>query len=85
MPTNPPNRDINGMAFSTFDSDHDMEVGLQCAVADPALFERGAGWWYNACALGEPNGPGAYFRWFYNSSVSFTLQASRMMVKQVDT
>ena len=26
--TNPPNRDINGMAFSTFDSDHDMEVGL---------------------------------------------------------
>ena len=72
------------MAFSTFDNDNDLAGGTKCAVADAALLEHGAGWWYNYCALGEPNGPGKYFRWFYNSSVNFKLQTSRMMVKEID-
>ena len=83
-PANPPSRDINGMSFSTFDSDNDKALGVHCAGGDPALLEHAAGWWYNYCALGEPNGPGTYFRWFSNSSTTFKLMTSRMMVKEID-
>ena len=72
-------RNINGMAFSTIDNDHDLNLGTTgCSCP------HGAGWWYNDCAFGEPNGAGAYFRWFYNATGGFMLQTSRMLVKPAD-
>ena len=34
---------VSGNAFTTFDSDHDLVGGGNCALAYPG------GWWYNAC------------------------------------
>ena len=72
-------RNIDGMPFSTIDNRHDFNTGSGCARS------HGAGWWYNDCAFGEPNGAGTtYFRWFYSAASGFMLQTSRMMVKPVE-
>ncbi|XP_055959283.1 angiopoietin-related protein 6-like, partial [Patella vulgata] len=42
---------LNGSAFSTFDRDNDLDAGRNCAQ------EYQGGWWYNACADCNPNGP----------------------------
>ena len=67
-------RNINGMAFNTIDNSH----GTTCAE------KNGAGWWYNNCAFGEPNGARTHFRWYYSVTEGMLLQTSRMMVKPVD-
>ena len=41
---------LNGMAFSTHDSDNDLHGGRHCAQ------ERKGGWWYNACMPSHLNG-----------------------------
>ena len=79
-----PHRNINGMNFSTFDNDNDLGTSVDCPSADASGDGHGAGWWYNSCAVGEPNGAGYYFRWFYNTTAGIVLQTSRMMVKLVD-
>jgi hypothetical protein len=71
---------INGMKFSTIDNRNDLNLGPGCTVTS----NHGAGWWYNNCAFGEPNGSGTYFRWFYSATGGKMLQTSRMMVKPID-
>ena len=41
---------LNGMAFSTHDSDNDLSSGTNCAQ------ERKGGWWYNNCMPSQLNG-----------------------------
>ena len=53
-------RRIDGMNFTTWDQDHDNNPAGNCA---DYTTQHGAGYWYNNCTLGEPNGCNAYFRY----------------------
>jgi hypothetical protein len=57
---------LDGMKFSTFDSDNDP-IDLNCAL----MYE--AGFWYNNCGWVYVNSYGSSFQWQYS-----TLQTSRM-------
>ena len=79
-------KNINGMKFSTWDNCHDNSGGLNCAKDPGTGSGHISGWWYNSCALGEPNGSGAkFFRWNNATSGAMTLQTSRMLVSKVGT
>jgi len=83
--TNETTRNINGMKFTTYDvtNDHLQVNNINCAT------NNGGGWWYNACAIGEPHGsasisPG-HFRWkttMLNGGDAKHLQMIRMMIKK---
>ena len=76
-------RNINGMAFTTYDQDNDLNTG-NCA------FDHRGGWWYNSCALGElavdPTST-FYYRWQtmkdMNLAATNALQFSRMMIRRL--
>ena len=42
----------NGMAFTTYDQDHDNQSSVNCAASN----HRGGGWWWNSCGEANPNG-----------------------------
>ncbi|XP_063443139.1 angiopoietin-related protein 7-like isoform X2 [Mytilus trossulus] len=78
-------RTINGMAFSTFDSDNDNDT-LNCALD----YEH-AGWWFNGCTDTNLNGiyynggvvnkDGMYWKAWYGSDYSLKTVAMKIRPK----
>ena len=60
----------NGMKFSTFDQDNDLQVGTSCAFVD------GGGWWFNDCMYSCLTCIEASYHWRPRY-----LSDSRMMIK----
>ncbi|XP_071172040.1 angiopoietin-related protein 7-like [Mytilus edulis] len=78
------NCDINGMAFSTWDVDNDVDDVDNCAKD-----KKHAGWWYNACTRANLNGiyynggvemkDGIYWKNWYSSD--YSLKTVTMKIK----